>query len=89
MRICLGPHYSGVWTGPEFTYDEEEVAEILEANGFKSLNHEEVGPCGLTDYYRDEWTVRGPDGNPTDARRALSGIIKDRFKALLMAPAEK
>lgn len=73
--------------GVNFEFSEPEVNAILKANGYSEINHENVGPCGLTDYYRDEWHVTGPDGKLTDARWAMNEIMKKRITALLTAPA--
>jgi hypothetical protein len=66
--------------------DEDEINRILEAHGHGPVEHENVGPCGLTDYYRDEFTTMRSDGERARADNVVRGIIKERLMALLTAP---
>lgn len=81
IRVSCSPNYG---SGVEFEFSEPEVNEILKANGYSEIDYENVGPCGLTDYHRDEWRVQGPNNKRTDARWAMNEIMKKRIKALLL-----
>jgi len=83
IKMSMSPSFGH---GVEMELNEAEINEILKANGYSEVGHESVGPCGLTDYYRDEWRVTGPDGEKTDARRAISALMKKGLMALMTAP---
>ncbi len=80
MRVKFKSHEHGV----QFELCQEEINEILLANGWGPVDEQEVGPCGLTDYYRvDQQTKNQKTGQIQDVSCVLGQIWKSRFMRMM------
>lgn len=70
--------------GIQFELCQDEIKEILLANGWEFIGGEGVGSCGLTDHYRVDQQIRNKKtGQIQDASYVLGQIWKFRFMKMM------
>lgn len=87
VTVSLESRYS-TNTGVRFDLSQEEIEQVLEANGFTGVKHEFLTDCGITGYSRNDYKVCDAEGNWHYAMSALSGIFKKRVMQMLTHPEE-
>lgn len=80
LRVSLVPRFG---PGVEFRLEEEEVNEILHANGYSTVRREHHTDRGLTGYSTTVFDVTDPDGNTVSFHKALDDVFKRRIVGLL------